>query len=286
MISYLIGVDGGGSGTRVRLADSKGNQLAEGHAGPSSLSRGIDAAWAAVLHAIQDAFAQACITMPSHAHLAVSCGLAGAHVVELCRQFIKTQPGFAQLLVNTDAYTTWFGAHDGSPGAVLAVGTGSVALAVHGNGILREAGGWGFAIGDEASGAWLGLRAVQHLQSVLDGSIKADGFSDELAQVCGHTRAQHFAWLSTAKPNTFAQLAPLVFIQAALFPSATTLLQQAGQALEKLAKCVDPHDELPVALCGGLGLPLMPWLPSHLQARCRPAWGDSAQGALQLLISK
>ena len=51
MIDYLIGVDGGGTGTRVRLArrTSAGfTEIAQASGGPSALSRGIDNAWTTI----------------------------------------------------------------------------------------------------------------------------------------------------------------------------------------------------------------------------------------------
>ncbi|TCG05130.1 ATPase, partial [Paraburkholderia steynii] len=53
---YLIGVDGGGTGTRVVLASAEGKELAQGSAGPSGLALGVERAWDAILAAI----AQAC----------------------------------------------------------------------------------------------------------------------------------------------------------------------------------------------------------------------------------
>ncbi|MGV7246188.1 BadF/BadG/BcrA/BcrD ATPase family protein, partial [Caballeronia sp. M23-90] len=43
--SYLIGVDGGGSGTRVVLADANGVELARASGGPSGLGLGVERAW-------------------------------------------------------------------------------------------------------------------------------------------------------------------------------------------------------------------------------------------------
>ena len=53
---YLVGVDGGGSRTRARLASVDGRLLGFGTAGSSSLSQGAPAAWAAVEAAIDAAF--------------------------------------------------------------------------------------------------------------------------------------------------------------------------------------------------------------------------------------
>src|SRR5687768_8247108 len=76
---YLIGVDGGGTGTRARLADLAGNELGQGHGGPSGLINGTGKAWAAVESAIGRAFDDARLAAPAHARLAIGLGLAGVH---------------------------------------------------------------------------------------------------------------------------------------------------------------------------------------------------------------
>ena len=66
-------------------------------------------------------------------------------------------PGAAGALrVSTDAYIAALAAHSGSPGAVIIVGTGSVGYRIEAAGHCRLVGGWGFPIGDEGSGAWIG----------------------------------------------------------------------------------------------------------------------------------
>ncbi|MEA3112283.1 MAG: glucosamine kinase, partial [Caballeronia sp.] len=53
---YLIGVDGGGSGTRVVLADTEGIELARATGGPSGLALGVERAWDAIEAACLRAF--------------------------------------------------------------------------------------------------------------------------------------------------------------------------------------------------------------------------------------
>src|SRR5260370_9533990 len=45
---YLIGVDGGGSGTRVVLADANGVELERATCAPSGLPLGVERAWDAI----------------------------------------------------------------------------------------------------------------------------------------------------------------------------------------------------------------------------------------------
>ena len=42
---FHLGVDGGGTGTRLRLAEANGAEIGFGEAGPSALGQGIAQAW-------------------------------------------------------------------------------------------------------------------------------------------------------------------------------------------------------------------------------------------------
>jgi glucosamine kinase len=105
-IAYLIGVDGGGTGTRVVLADPDGKPLARGIAGPSALAHGRQQAWDAILLAIDDAFAQANLALPALSVIAIACGLSGVNNAQWAAELKALNPGFALLLTETDAGTT------------------------------------------------------------------------------------------------------------------------------------------------------------------------------------
>ncbi len=288
MIRYLLGVDGGGSGTRVRLARADGTELAHGRSGPSSLGRGTPCAWAAIEAAVAQAFQRVAVARPPHSLLAIGLGLAGAHNKAWAADLLAAQPGYAAIAVETDAYTTWLGAHQGRPGAVVAVGTGSVGLAVWPGGERRDVGGWGFPADDEGSGAWLGLRAIHHALLVEDGRRPPDAFAHAVIAACGGGpgggRDGLLAWLARASPTRYAELAPLVAAHGPTDTSARGLLVQASEQIAGIARALDPAGELPMALCGGLIPPLRPYLPAALLARSVAARGDSASGALRLIV--
>ncbi|QJD98885.1 ATPase [Massilia forsythiae] len=288
MIDYLIGVDGGGTGTRVRLARGDGagawQELAQGAGGPSGLGLGVERAWTAVRGAVQAAFDAAGLAQPAPRQVAIGLGLAGVHNRQWAADFVAGDPGYAALVLETDAFTTLMGAHDGAPGAIVAIGTGSVGEALLADGARREVGGWGFPAGDEAGGGWIGLRAVNHLQQVLDGRRPASPFAHDLTAACGGgngCRDTVQAWLAQANQTAYAGLAPLV-LRHADDPVAHTILLEAGREAANIARALDPQGALPLALCGSLGAALRPWLPPALAARATPPRGDSAQGALRM----
>ena len=283
MIEYLIGVDGGGTGTRVRLASRDGVELAQASAGPSALSQGVAKAWTTILSAIGEACAVADIGSPPLSSMAIGLGLAGVHNKEWAAQFVSADPGFAALVLDTDGFTTLMGAHGGRPGAIVAIGTGSVGEAMREDGAKVEVGGWGFPAGDEASGAWMGLRALNHIEQVLDGRVEGGAFAREVIEACGGNRDAVQIWLGRANQTAYASLARFVVAHGEADQTARAILQHAGREVAGIARALDPSGRLPLALCGGLGEVLLAWLPEDTRARCTPPQGDSARGALRMI---
>ncbi|ALK96194.1 ATPase [Massilia sp. WF1] len=290
LIDYFIGVDGGGSGTRVRLARADGVQIAQGAGGPSGLGLGIARAWDAVQQAVAAAFAACGAPQAPLGRMAIGLGLAGVHNKQWAAEFTAANPGYAALRLETDGFTTLMGAHGGAPGAIVAIGTGSVGEVLRADGSRREVGGWGFPAGDEASGGWIGLRAVKHIEQVLDGRRERSAFADTIIEACGgHRDASRDAiqaWLGRATQTAYASLAPLVLQHGSTEaddPVARAILLDAGDEVAGIARALDPDGALPLALCGGLGAALRDFLPAGLLARITPPQGDSAAGALQMI---
>lgn len=285
MIDYLIGVDGGGSGTRVRIALPDGREVAHGQGAPSALSRGIAAAWLSIEDAIGAAFSSIGVARPTPGRLAIGLGLSGVHNACWAQEFANAAPAYQAFKLSHDGYTTLVGAHQGQPGIIIAIGTGSVGGALLADGSEREVGGWGFPSGDEASGGWIGLRAINHLQQVLDGRRPGSAFADGLKAVCGHERNAVQEWLANATQHTYATLAPVVVAHSATDPVAGAILADAAAEAAVMARTLDPGATLPIALCGGLGEPLRAYLPRDLQERTVAPAGDSASGALRMIAT-
>jgi glucosamine kinase len=283
MIEYLIGVDGGGTGTRVRLARADGSELAQAHSGPSGLAHGIAPAWQSVNDAVAKAFKTIGVSQPAIGSIAIGLGLAGVHNKLWAAQFEAANPGFAALRLETDGFTTLMGAHQGRPGTIVAIGTGSVGQALLADGSQREVGGWGFPAGDEASGGWIGLRAINHIEQVIDGRKPQSAFAQAVIDACGGNRNAIQEWLGTATQTSYAQLAPIVIAHAGSDDSARAFLVDAGHEVASIARALDPGATLPLALCGGLGAPLREFLPADLLARSVAPMGDAASGALRMI---
>lgn len=278
---YLLGVDGGGTGTRVVLATSDGVELSRAESGPSGLGLGIDHAWKSIRSACAHAFDQAGLSF-DWSVCALGCGLAGVNHSGWLQQFHAAAPAVRSLTVESDALTALLGAHGGAPGVIVALGTGSIGAVLDSSGQVALAGGYGFPSGDEASGAWLGLHAVVHLQRVMDGRSPADAFSQALLARTGvGDRDGLVVWLSGANQTAYATLAPTLF-EHRDHPFSASLLADAGNEIGLMVTALDPAGALPVALCGGLGVPLERYVTGAVRDRlCKPK-ADSAAGALQL----
>lgn len=278
---FLIGIDGGGSGTRVVLGDAQGRELARAASGPSGLGLGVERAWQAIAAGCADAFASAGLAL-DWSRCVLGCGLAGVNNRDWLAGFQATAPAVAGLAVESDAYTTLLGAHGGAHGVIVALGTGSVAAVLDGDDQWRLVSGYGFPSGDEASGAWLGLRGIVHAQHALDGRAPLDAFAQAFLDHTGaHDRDSLVVWLCEANQTAYAKLAPIV-IEHRAHAFAARLLGEAGVEVGKMIAALDPSATLSVALCGGLGAPLRDYVPQIYQARLREPLADSAHGGLQL----
>ena len=285
--NYLAGVDGGGTGTRVRLQDAAGCTLGQGEAGPSGLSQGVEQAWRHVQQALQAAFEAAGLAPAAPAEVALGLGLAGAGVPAQRAAFLQADPGFARCMLDNDGVTQLLGAFGGGPGIVVAAGTGSVAASRDASGRARQCGGWGFPVGDEGSGAWLGLRAMAHAHAVLDGRAAGSALSEAVFKTAGAEAPALLAWCAGAGARRYAELAPWVFASAdSGCRTAQALLQAAADALAAMAAALQPAGAAapwPVVASGSIGTRLAPLWPPALQARLVPAAGDSMDGALLML---
>ncbi|MBP2368365.1 N-acetylglucosamine kinase [Pseudonocardia parietis] len=105
---------------------------------------------------------------------AVGAGLAGlASAPQRATDLadgLRARFGPALRVLLTSDMTTWHaGALGGGPGVVLAVGTGSVALGVDGDGSHARVDGWGHLLGDDGSGHAIGRAGLAAALRAHDG---------------------------------------------------------------------------------------------------------------------
>jgi glucosamine kinase len=278
-------VDGGASNTRVALYDTSGNRLGLSVGGPTSLTlRGAEA-WQEILAVLENVARAVSLEGDYLAQTHFGIGLAGANNTRQRDLFMAAAPSAGGLRVSTDAYIAALGAHGAAPGAVVIVGTGSVGYRIEAAGRCRLVGGWGFQVGDEGSGAWIGRQAIMQVVKVLDARHRnrSTALHHTIAERCGTTREDMLAWLWQAEPAQFAELAPMVLDCAGDGDTAAmAIVTAAGREIDALAEALDPGRQVPLALVGGLAEPLDPFLPDRLRNWVRAPKQEPLLGALML----
>lgn len=276
---YYLGIDGGGSKCRALLVSETMDVLGEGIAGPGNPVRGMDIATASIMDATKQALLCAGLPEKAMADLIVGAGLAGVNVPQYYALFREWQHPFAAFNLTSDLHIACLGAHHGSNGGVIIIGTGSCGLAQV-NGQVVEVGGHGFPYGDNGSGAWYGLQMVHHVLLSLD-SLAEPTLLNSLLCKASHCQnqldlIQHFMH---ASPTIYARYAPLVFEAAEQGDiTAQAIIQQGAQHINRIARRLLKLKPPSIALIGGLAHKVEPYLDSDIRAKlidaqATPEWG-------------
>jgi glucosamine kinase len=277
-----IGVDGGGTGCRVAILSPSGMMLGSGTGGPSNIATNFEGALANIRAAIAAAAAQAGVRELKTASVSAVLGLAGANVGDHAKNLVA-QLGFARCEVVSDALISLDGALAGKDGTGAMIGTGSV-FASRKDDVFRALGGWGFQVGDQASGARIGRSVLQETLLAHDGiRAHSDLTRAMIARFGSAAAVTEFARQSA--PSEFAALAPLVVDAGRLGDAvALDILDNAMTYICKALDVVSFDAALPVVMIGGLSQILTPFLPEPLKRRIVKAQGNALDGASRLAV--
>lgn len=255
--SFVVGADGGGTGSRALVLDPLGAVLGRAQGPPALVDpSNPEAAADAIARTVRDALAGAGLHIPAGALWTGLAGAGRAGTREAVEIALRSRGLALQTRVGTDVEGAHYDAFGPGPGVLLAVGTGSVLWARDPGGKERKVGGWGTSLGEDGSGYWFGmegLRAVARahdgrdpptiLTSVLLGALTLSSFWDLIP------------WVAQASKSEVAALAPLVLRAAAEGDSTAQTVRDEG--LEALGRHLDVVRDgwgrsFPLALAGGL----------------------------------
>lgn len=275
---YIIGIDGGGTKTLGRIEKLSTGESHTIQAGASSLSNDFANAQIVLKELIEKLLLK---FEASALNVHVFIGVAGGGVANQANQLKDELPfAFASLDVVNDAKTSLYGANNGEPIAVVALGTGSVGARLDENGKEHYVGGWGFPIGDEASGAKLGFNAIQKLLSDMNWHNKAVSVTAiKLTEKLGNDKQQIANWLAQAQAKDYATLSADVFALHHSCPVANNLIEQHVADTEKLIQQTRLDSHVDVVIMGGLAQLTLPLLNDRIRAYCKLTGGSSLDGA-------
>lgn len=296
-MTYLIGIDGGGTRTTLALADEAGAEIVR-RTGPAGL---VDPRRPAVTaemltEMVREAYAAAGLEGPA---AALCAGLAGVgnraerEVVEM----VLVRSGIAErVAIRPDGETALAGAFGGGPGILVIAGTGSVAHGRAEDGRVERCGGWGMVVGDEGSGYAVGRAALRAALQAVDGRGPPTGLLDTLLEVLGLSTPDAVPpWAGRAEKFEIASLAVYALrLAEAGDPVAVGIVRTAASALaahvSALATRLAPWSgPVPVVLHGGVASD--PAFQRHIgeelarldvPLNVQDAASDAVAGAIQL----
>jgi glucosamine kinase len=277
---FFIGVDGGGTNCRARIADAVGNTLGEGTGGPANVRLDSALVMQSILTASRAAAKAASLTEDDLRRAHAGFGLAGAALTSANKRLLAEPYPFASIVIETDAYAAWLGAHQGGDGAILILGTGSCGLAVVG-GQQFYVGGYGAEVSDEGSAQLICREAIRRTLWAHDGRAEKTPLSDALFAKLGGSAEAIVTFATTAKPADYARLFPLILEHAEnLDPLGLVLMTEAAAGVVKIITRLLKVGAPSVCLIGGIAEPLSKWLPAPIRARISTPRGDALDGAL------
>jgi len=239
----ILGIDAGGSGSRVVLVED--GEMTELPGGPP-MNALLTSGFAEQLEEIirESGAAAVGIGMP---------GVRSARHAEEVGQTLSRRCG-CPVRVTGDGETAQLGAFLGGPGIVVIAGTGCAAVGRDGPRLVR-AGGHGFLLGDEGSAYWLGQSAARAALYWADGMGGSEAIHRAVTATTGVTLDELIIKVNThsSERTLLSVLAPALTALAPADPVARRITERAADHLAELAEAVQRRlGPLPVAGTGGV----------------------------------
>jgi N-acetylglucosamine kinase-like BadF-type ATPase len=277
-VSFVVGVDAGGTSTRAIVVDAAGVVLgAASGDGANPNAHSPEVAAGRIADAIATALDGRTGVVAAVVGMAGVSKLSDAGVAAVFdAQWQRIGLGGVVRTV-ADAEVAYASATSAPDGTVLVAGTGSIACRIRKRRTAGRAGGYGWLLGDEGSAYWLGREAVRSTLAALRGGADLTGLPaavlaaagpsavDKSGQPTFHmghvTEADRVATASALitkanaePPVRLARYAPLVSAAAtAGEPVAVDIVTRAADFLVSLALATrEPGESTPLVLVGSV----------------------------------
>lgn len=280
-MTFVIGIDGGGTSCRAALATLDGRIVGRSVSGAANVRTDLSGTRANIIEAARLAFVDAGADPQLIAETPAVLGLAGANVGTYAKQLEAILP-FKKSIVETDFAIALEGAVGEGDGAIAILGTGTAYMARN-DGVAHSIGAWGFLIGDQASGARIGRDLLEETLLAYDGIRPASPLTDAVLQVYRNDPRDVVEFTTNAKPGDFGGFAPKVFQHAADGDVvAVFIIQRALAAIEASLDALNLRPGNPLCLLGGLAPLYGPRLSDRYRQLLREPQQDALGGAASM----
>ncbi len=184
-MKYYLGIDGGGTKTKVIVINELKEVVFENIVGPSSVDTvSLDE----TLKAFKDSIKDLDKKITFEACFAGLGGIIFDKDKENVEEQLKKLPGVTNKTVvkaENDMHNALYSGLLFDEGIALIAGTGMVAFGKDLYGNVAKCGGWGYKEGDLGSAYSMGKRALRYMIRAFDGRYEIDDFAQEIADKVG-----------------------------------------------------------------------------------------------------
>ena len=286
---FVLGIDGGGTHTRMEMRDMENRLLRRGELGPFNINAIGENAFRTLLEEIF----RWCGGMENCDRLCIGgAGISNPAAEKILAEELEKADFRGIRKLCGDQEIALRGAMDG-PGIVVIAGTGSICFGKNAAGRTARSGGYGHLIDDGGSGYALGRQVLSSAVRCADGRLKDSGI---LQAVChrlegGPEKIVPFVYAPETDKAAIAKFASIALAQAEQGDGeAWRILRQEAQELYRMVLAVQEALHMPkcrIALLGGLLASENPYRAEAAQqltylGTVAPAKHDALWGAAQL----
>ena len=241
MSKYVIGIDGGGTGSKGIVADLEGNILCNMKGGPINY---VGADTRTIDETIETLIEQGLKGREVSDCAAICIGSAGVSRSDVLANFerILEKTGFTcPHKITTDSHTAHAGALNGKEGIVVIAGTGAICLGVNKEGDSIRVGGYGHIIDDEGSAYYIGRLILRAVIRAFDGRDKKTVLSEQVFEKLGvSTIPELITWIYSTERSKGDIAALAILIEEAYERGDEVAGEIEEKAAEELAKLCEP----------------------------------------------
>ncbi|MGJ8526972.1 BadF/BadG/BcrA/BcrD ATPase family protein [Maritalea sp.] len=281
--SSLLLIDGGGSGSRARLCTLDGRILGGASGGAANICTNTQQTIQNLIQLKHEAYQAAGRDLGLSEHDFSLVGLAGAGASRAADlEQLQIALAFKKTHVATDIELTVASALGENDGVVAMLGTGSFIVRQQ-YGAAQRTGGWGFELGDECGGAWLGRELLRDTIKAYDGLFAPSQLTQKTLQDFGGSPHKMIEFARKSVASDYAKLAPqIVTAYEAQDPVAHQIIDRAIKILISMLGSADKIIAQRLCFVGGLGPIYQKWMPTEYQSICHPPLGGALDGAFLL----
>lgn len=183
---FSVGIDGGGTHTRVAIVDERGEIVSRSTFGPFNISA---IGEVNCRNRLREVFGSIGKMSDCRSVCIGGAGVSSDRLGGIIREELAAVGFAGKLRLCADFVIAKRGAMAG-PGAILICGTGSVAYGVTGGGEELRVGGYGHLVDDGGSGYAIGRDGLMKTIRMLDGRLEKTGLADAVLAEIGGTGIQ------------------------------------------------------------------------------------------------